>query len=88
MFTRARQIYHLLAYLLTYLLTYSLTHSLTHSLTPWCRTLFELLIVIQHVKNSCFLMEPQGSFPSSQKPATGPYPELAESSLPHRSLSP
>jgi hypothetical protein len=27
-------------------------------------------------------MEPEGSLPCSQKPATGPYPELAESSCP------
>jgi hypothetical protein len=33
-------------------------------------------------------MEPEGSLPCSQKPATGAYPELAEFSLPHRSLSP
>jgi hypothetical protein len=26
-------------------------------------------------KISCFLMEPEGSLPCSQKPATGPYPE-------------
>jgi hypothetical protein len=32
-------------------------------------------------------MEPEGSSPCSQKPATGPYPEPAESSSPHRSLS-
>jgi hypothetical protein len=31
-------------------------------------------------------MEPEGSLPCSQKPATGPYPEPAESSSPHRSL--
>jgi len=36
---------------------------LTHSLTPWCRILFEKLIVTQLVKKSCFLMEPEGSFP-------------------------
>jgi hypothetical protein len=33
-------------------------------------------------------MEPEGSSPCSQKPATGSYPEPAESSSPHRSLSP
>jgi hypothetical protein len=30
-------------------------------------------------KISRFLTEPEGSLPSSQKPATGPYPEAAES---------
>jgi len=32
-------------------------------------------------------MEPEGTAPCSQKRATGPYPELAESTSPHRSLS-
>jgi len=34
------------------------------------------------------LMEPEGSLECSQKPDTGPYPEPAESSSPHRSTSP
>jgi hypothetical protein len=33
-------------------LTYLLTHSLTHSLTPWCRKLFEKLIVTQLIKKN------------------------------------
>jgi hypothetical protein len=33
-------------------------------------------------------MEPEGSSPCSQKPATEPYPEPAESSSSHRSLLP
>jgi len=33
-------------------------------------------------------MEPEGSSPFSQKPASGPYPEPAEYSSPHRSISP
>jgi hypothetical protein len=32
-------------------------------------------------------MESEGSLPYSHKPATGPYPEPAESSSPHPSLS-
>jgi len=32
-------------------------------------------------------MEPEGSLPCSKKPAAGPYPEPAESSWSHRSLS-
>jgi hypothetical protein len=39
-------------------------------------------------KISHLLTEPEGSPPGSQKPATGPYLEPAESSSPHRSLSP
>jgi hypothetical protein len=39
-------------------------------------------------KISCFLMEPEGSWPCSQNPDTGPYPEPAESSSPHRFISP
>jgi hypothetical protein len=35
----------------------------------------------------CFLMESEGSLPCSNKPATGPSPEPAESSSPHRYLS-
>jgi hypothetical protein len=35
-----------------------------------------------------FFMESEGSLPCSQKPDTGPYPKPAESSSPHRFLSP
>jgi hypothetical protein len=39
-------------YIHTYIHTYILTYLLTHSLiTPWCRILFEKLIVIQLAKN-------------------------------------
>jgi hypothetical protein len=62
---------------------------LTYLLTPWCRTLFEKLIVTQLVKKyPASFMEPEGLLPCSQKPAIGPYPEAAESSWPHRFLSP
>jgi hypothetical protein len=44
----------------SYLLTYLLTHSLSHSLTPWCRILFEKLIVTQLVKKyPVFLRNPK-----------------------------
>jgi hypothetical protein len=68
------------------LLTYYLS---TYSLTPCCRILQEKLTATQLVKKyPAFFMEPEGSSPYSQKPTTGPYPEPAESSSPHRSLSP
>jgi hypothetical protein len=58
-------------------------------LTPWCRILFEKLIVTQCIKKYRYLfMEPKGSSSCSQKPTTGPYPEPAESSSPHRSHLP
>jgi hypothetical protein len=80
-----------LTYLLTYLLyfTYLITHSLTHSLT---HSVVQDIIWRADYQSTCqkypFFMEPEGSLPCSQKPATGPYPEPAESSSPHRSLSP
>jgi hypothetical protein len=53
-------------------LTYLLTYLLTHSLTPWCRILFEKLIVTQLIKKCpALFMEPKVSSPCSQKPATG-----------------
>jgi hypothetical protein len=39
-------------------------------------------------KYPTFFMDPDGSLPCLQKTATGPYPEPAESSSPHRYLSP
>jgi len=57
-------------------------------LTPWYR-IFEKVIVTQLIKkNYAFFVEPKGSSLCSQKPTTGPYPEIVESSLPHQSLSP
>jgi hypothetical protein len=62
---------------------------LIYLLTPWCGILFEKMIITQLVKKILlFFMEPEGSLPCSEKPATGTYPEPAESSSPHRSLSP
>jgi hypothetical protein len=58
----------------TYLLTYS----------PQCRILFAKLIITQLVKQQpAFFMEPEGSLQTSQKSATGPYLEPAESSSLH-----
>jgi hypothetical protein len=68
---------------------FTFTYLLTYLLTPWCSTLFEKLIVTKPLKKyPAFFMEPEGSLPFSQKPATGPNPEPAESSSPYRSLSP
>jgi len=64
-------------------------YSLTQSLTPWCRILFEKLIVTQLIKKyPAMFKEPEGSSPCSQKPADGPHSEPAESSSLHQSLSP
>jgi hypothetical protein len=46
--------------MLACLLTYLLTYLLTHSLTPWCRILFEKLIVTQLIKKyPAFLWNPK-----------------------------
>jgi hypothetical protein len=59
----------------------------SYLLTPRCRIFFEKRIVTQLViQQPAFFMEPDGALPCSQKPATGPYPEPAKSSSPHRSL--
>jgi hypothetical protein len=57
----------------TYLLTYLLTYSLTHSLTPWCRILFEKLIVIQLVKKyPAFLWNPNVHYRVHTSPPLDP----------------
>jgi hypothetical protein len=63
---------------LTYILTYSMMQDIIWKAD--CHSASQ--------KISCFLMEAEGLLPCSQKPATGTYPEPAESSSPHRSLSP
>jgi hypothetical protein len=76
----------LLACLLTYLLTYLSTHSLTHSMVQ--DIIWEADSHSAFQKYPAFFMETEGSLPHSQKPATGSYPEPAETSLPHRCLPP
>ena len=52
--------------------------------TPWSRVLLEKLTGSQQSRNSPHFMEPEGSLPHSQVPATCPYPESARSSTyPH-----
>ena len=52
----------------------------TSLLTPWCRVLLEQLTASQLVKKFPAFMQPEGSFPHSQMPATCPYPEPSRSS--------
>ena len=66
-------------HLLTYLLTL-LTYLLTHSLTPWSRVLLEKLTIPQLVNKFPSFMEPEGSLPQTQEPATRPCPESHQSS--------
>jgi hypothetical protein len=44
-------------------------------LTPWSTVLLDKLLVTQLVTKFPAFMEPKGSLPCSQQPATGPYPE-------------
>ena len=75
---------YLLTYIHTYLLTYLFTYLLTYLLTPCSRVLLERLTGSQLVKKFPTIMQPEGSLPHSQQPATCPYPEPARSSpCPH-----
>jgi hypothetical protein len=56
--------------------------------TPWSRALFEKLSGSQLVKKFPAFMEPDGSLPYSQEPATCPCPEPGQSSpCPHIPLT-
>jgi hypothetical protein len=75
---------HLMKAGLTYLLTYLFSHSL-HGAEYYLKSWLSLSL---SKKYPAFFIEPEGSPPCSQKPATETYLEPAESSSPHRSLSP
>jgi hypothetical protein len=62
----------------TYLLTYLLTHSLTHSLHT-AQSFLRSQPVCSYPSNSPYFMEPEGSLPHLQVPATCLYPEPAQS---------
>ena len=62
-----------------------LTYLLTYLLTPWSRVLLEKLTGSAAVKKFPAFLEPEGSSPYSQVPATCPYPEPTPSS-PHNPL--
>jgi len=68
--------------------TFYLIYLLTLSLQGAEYYLKKLTVPQLIKKYPAFFMEYEGSSPRSQKPSTGPYLEPAESSLPHRSLSP
>jgi hypothetical protein len=52
--------------------------------TLWSKVLLEKLVVAQLSKKfSAAFLEPEGSSPCSQEPATGPYPELDKSKVSH-----
>jgi Mn-dependent DtxR family transcriptional regulator len=52
---------------------YIYTYLLTYLLTPWSRVVLEKLTGPQIVKKLSAFMEPEGSSPHSQVPATCPY---------------
>jgi hypothetical protein len=65
------------------------TYTCIYLLTPWCRIVFEKLIVNQLFKQQpAFFMEAEGSLWRSQKSTTGPHPATTESSSPDLSLIP
>jgi hypothetical protein len=67
------RLYEILLYRKKTILSHSnLTYLLTYLLTPWCRTLFEKLIVTHLVKKYPFYMEPESSLPRSKSPPLDP----------------
>ena len=68
----------------TYYVCSLLAYLLTYLLTPNKRVLLEKLTCFQLMKKFPAFMEPEGSLPPSEVPATCPYPEPARSSpYPH-----
>ena len=63
--------------------TFSVLYSLPHTslLTTWGGILTEKLTVYSWSRNSPHFMEPEGSLPHSQVPATCPYPQPDRFSL-------
>jgi hypothetical protein len=64
------------------------TYLLTYLLTPWCRKLFEKLIITQLVENALLSYGTRRFVTVFTKARHWTYTEPAESSSPHRSLSP
>jgi hypothetical protein len=61
---------------------------LTYSLTPWCRILFEKLIVTELIKKYRFLYGTRRFITAFTKARHWTVPQPAEFSQPHQSLSP
>ena len=68
-----------------FLILISWNWSLTYLLTPWSRVLREKLTGSAASQEIPRILEPEGSSPYSQVPATSPYPEPTPSS-PHNPL--
>jgi len=60
---------------------HEIIYLLTYLLTQYNRVLLEKPNVLSQSRNSPHFMEPEGSLPHTQEPATRPYPEPDQSSL-------